>query len=104
MKNGANRMIMFNNLKGYRGYRLLTNVLGSDSRIFFATGTTDLENFYDNYYKAFVEQSPRKPSIISGLAPFKERIMKGNSVDLFHYFLITFRKLSPVIMYETPEC
>ncbi len=82
MKNGANRMIMFNNLRGYGGYRLLTNVLGSDSRIFFATGTTDLENFYDNYSRAFVEQSSRKPSIISGPAPFKERIMKGNSVDL----------------------
>ncbi len=82
MKNGANRMIMFNNLKGYRGYRLLTNVLGSDRRILFATGTTDLDTFYNNYSRAFVEQSSRQPSVISGLAPYKERIMRGSSVDL----------------------
>ncbi len=82
MKNDANRMIMFNNLKGYRGYRLLTNVLGSDSRVFFATGTNDLGTFYDNYSRAFVEQSPGKPSIINGPAPFKDTIMKGSSVDL----------------------
>lgn len=82
LKNDDNRMLMFNNLKGYKGFRLLTNVLGSEQRVFFATGASDLDSFYGTYSRAMAGQQSGPYIVNDDPASFMQTVLRGNSVDL----------------------
>lgn len=83
LRNRANRMLLFSNLKGYKNFRLLTNTLGSEGRILFATGTSDIEDFNRKFSSVLESEVHNQVSIKPGSAPFMKNISGNKSVDLF---------------------
>lgn len=83
LRNDSNSMLMFNCLSGYRDFRLLTNVLGSERRIFYGTGTSDLRSFNERYARALSEYPSGSVTFQKGSATFMERVMRDDSVDLY---------------------
>lgn len=82
LKNPQNKILMFNNLKNYKNFRLITNVLGSRQRILHATGTDNMEEFNRKFSRAINSDNRTGVDVNSYSAPFKKNILRGNEVDL----------------------
>lgn len=78
----APRISLFRNLVGYPGFRLVSNILGSEQRILYFTGCVDRPDFLKKWKRALERAKESLNTEIIDSAPFKENIMKGNEVDL----------------------
>ncbi|MEM0155208.1 MAG: UbiD family decarboxylase [Thermoplasmataceae archaeon] len=83
LRNRSNRMLLFSNIKGYENFRLLANALGSENRVLFATGSTDIEEFNWKFSSILESEVHDAISLRSGSAPFMKNVLSSHSVDIF---------------------
>lgn len=82
LRNTQNRMIHFKHLQNYGNYTLLTNMLGSERRVLFATGAKDLSEF-NRLFSGVLNSDSREPvTEIKTKAPYMKNVFTGKSVDL----------------------
>ena len=75
-----NPLILFNSLKGYKDFSLVTNVLGSKQRMAFAMGVEE-SNMYKRWGEIMSNQSDTK--FVTGHSSIKEVVQIGEEIDLF---------------------
>jgi 2,5-furandicarboxylate decarboxylase 1 len=76
-----NPLIWFSKVKGYPGFQLVTNVMGSKARMAFALGLDSDAKLYETWNEAI--NSKGKIKISGENPPIKERVFQGNDVDLY---------------------
>jgi 2,5-furandicarboxylate decarboxylase 1 len=76
-----NPLIWFSKVKGYPGFQLVTNVMGSKARMAFALGLDSDAKLYETWNEAI--NSKGKIKISGANPPIKERVFQGNDVDLY---------------------
>jgi 2,5-furandicarboxylate decarboxylase 1 len=76
-----NPLIWFSKVKGYPGFQLVTNVMGSKARMAFALGLDSDAKLYETWNEAI--NSKGKIKISGTNPPIKERVFQGNDVDLY---------------------
>jgi 2,5-furandicarboxylate decarboxylase 1 len=76
-----NPLIWFSKVKGYPGFQLVTNVMGSKRRMAFALGLDSESRLYETWNEAL--NSKDKIQISDESPPIKERVFQGNDVDLY---------------------
>ena len=75
-----NPVILFEGVKGYEGFRMATNALGSEERLAFALGADQRTSAFDRWN--FITGSEGTPRM-SEDAPVKEVVITGSDVDVF---------------------
>ncbi|HXV79979.1 MAG TPA: UbiD family decarboxylase [Candidatus Binatia bacterium] len=74
-------LIWFSKVKGYPDFQLVTNVMGSRSRMAFALGLDSESKLYETWNA--VLNSKAEIRISDESAPVKERVSQGKDVDLY---------------------
>ena len=76
-----NPLIWFSKVKGYPGFQLVTNVMGSRARMAFALGLESDAKLYETWNEALNSKGEIKISDES--PPIKERVFQGKDIDLY---------------------
>ena len=76
-----NPLIWFSKVKGYPDFQLVTNVMGSRTRMAFALGLDSESKLYETWNE--VLNSKDKIQISDESPPIKERVFQGKDVDLY---------------------
>jgi UbiD family decarboxylase len=76
-----NPLIWFSKVKGYPDFQLVTNVMGSRSRMAFALGLDSESKLYETWNE--VLNSKAEIRILDENPPIKERVFRGKDVDLY---------------------
>ena len=75
-------LTIFKKLKGYSGFRLVSNLLGTEDRILFFSGCRSRAEFLKRWKQALSKENDNTEFAIDTKPPFKERIFKGSEIDL----------------------
>ncbi|MFG1449558.1 MAG: UbiD family decarboxylase [Thermoplasmataceae archaeon] len=73
---------LFKRLKGYSHFNLISNILGSEERILFFSGSRTRADFLRRWKKALSMDIDSSEMPALSRAPFRERILTGSDVDL----------------------
>ena len=76
-----NPLIWFSKVKGYPDFEIVTNVMGSRTRIAFALGLASESQLYETWNEAL--NSKAEIRISDASPPIKERVFVGKDVDLY---------------------
>ena len=76
-----NPLIWFSKVKGYPGFQLVTNVMGSKARMAFSLGLDSDAKLYETWNEALNSKGENR--IFDESPPIKERVFQGNDVDLY---------------------
>src|SRR5215510_9506494 len=76
-----NPLIWFSKVKGYPDFQIVTNVMGSRTRMAFALGLASESQLYETWNEAL--NSKGEIRISDESPPIKERIFQGKDVDLY---------------------
>ncbi|WP_449462462.1 UbiD family decarboxylase [Tardisphaera miroshnichenkoae] len=74
-----NPLILFERVKGYEGFRMVTNALGSEKRLAFALGIDRGQSLFERWN--FIMTSHKIP-LMSEDAPIKQVVSRDKEVDL----------------------
>jgi len=76
-----NPLIWFSKVKGYPDFQIVTNVMGSRTRMAFALGLESESQLYETWNEAL--NSKGEIRISDESPPIKERIFQGKDIDLY---------------------
>ena len=80
--NRSPHAVLFKKIKGFKDYRLVTNLLGTENRILYFTGSDSREAFLRKWTSAMGPDSPYDPEYISN-PNFLKNIFSEDDIDLF---------------------
>lgn len=82
LRNNANKVLLFSNLLNYEKFSILTNLLGSETRVLHATGSRDMGDFNRRFSSALNSNLKNLVQVKEGSAPFMRNVLMDGSVDL----------------------
>ena len=80
--NRSPHAVLFEKIKGFKDYRLVTNLLGTENRILYFTGSDSREAFLSKWTKAIGPDTPYDPEYTSN-PNFLKNIFCEGDIDLF---------------------
>ncbi len=79
---GRNPVIMFNRIKSFPDFRIVTNVLGSSARMALAAGQKDIGSMLANWHSIVGQDGIAFDGHVVENAPVKERVFSGKEVNI----------------------
>jgi len=80
---GENPTLLFNNIKNYPDYSIVSNLLGSEDRVALATGYGNIPEFLRNWDSVLSRDHIFSIEALESRPPVKETVRTGGEVDLF---------------------
>ena len=77
-----NPALLFRNIKNYKDFSIVTNLLGSEERVAMATGYSSIAEFYRNWNNVLSKDETFSYGVLETNPPVKEVIYKRNEIDI----------------------